>query len=292
MKRVFLLVECIACLLLCSCGNRGVSLPKLTPAVLDELYQQEFDAYTDKLPGPVDFGFASLTYNGRVYTAGRDDHLCFAYEMEQPFDTGEKSLTDFPLEKLGDVYGEVFVKPVYGDLNDDGKYSDVYAWYDDAAKADDEHSQGTVWKFGEYDPEHLVALTIPEEDGHGNMICELVIFYHLNDIRIESGKDLLDRILNPLNAELYGVVKQPDTLRTLSGEKPEDVYFLGDLYQSTVVTKKAVKNPEQYTTVHIREKEPYGRTLCFRDYGDGVYGDCTPEETVIYLKKESRVADG
>ena len=64
--------------------------------------------------------------------------------MEQPFDTGEKSLTDFPLEKLGDVYGEVFVRPVYGDLN---------------------------------------------------------------DIRIESGKDLLDRILNPLNAEIYGVRK-------------------------------------------------------------------------------------
>ena len=142
--------------------------------------------------------------------------------MEQPFDTGEKSLTDFPLEKLGDVYGEVFVRPVYGDLN---------------------------------------------------------------DIRIESGKDLLDRILNPLNAEIYGVGKQPDTLRMLSGEKPEDVYFLGDLYQSTVVTEKAVKNPEQYTTVYIREKEPYGRTLCFRDYDDGVYGYCTPEGTVIYLKK-------
>ncbi len=216
------MVECIACLMLCSCGNRGVSLPKLTPAVLDELYQQEFDAYTDKLPSPVDFGFESLTYNGRVYTAGRGDHLCFAYEMEQPFDTGEKSLTDFPLEKLGDVYGEVFVRPVYGDLN---------------------------------------------------------------DIRIESGKDLLDRILNPLNAEIYGVRKQPDTLRTLSGEKPEDVYFLGDFYQSTVVTEKAVKNPEQYTTVYIREKEPYGRTLCFRDYDDGVYGYGTPEGTVIYLKK-------
>ena len=38
--------------------------------VIDELYQQEFDAYTDKLPSPVDFGFESLTYNGRVYTAG------------------------------------------------------------------------------------------------------------------------------------------------------------------------------------------------------------------------------
>ena len=54
------MVECIACLMLCSCGNRGGSLPKLTLAVLDELYQQEFDAYTDRLPGSVDFGFASL----------------------------------------------------------------------------------------------------------------------------------------------------------------------------------------------------------------------------------------
>ena len=78
--------------------------------VIDELYQQEFDAYTDKLPSPVDFGFESLTYNGRDYTAGRGDHLCFAYEMEQSSDTSEKSLTEFPLGKLKNVCGEVYAK--------------------------------------------------------------------------------------------------------------------------------------------------------------------------------------
>ena len=41
----------------------------------------------------------------------------------------------------------------------------------------------------------------------------------------------LQRILNPMNADRYGVLKQPDTLQTLSGDKPEDIFFLGSVYR-------------------------------------------------------------
>lgn len=262
----------------------GVTLPKLTQKQLDALYQQEFDRYSDKLPGNVMFEFESLSYNGKIYTTGLMDDINIVTPANVPSTPWDRSLADYPLEKVCDVYGEVFVKPVYGDLNADGRYSDVYAWYDDASKVEGECVQGTIWKFGEYDTENLIALTSPEEDAMGNTVYRLNIFYRLNDISLETGKDLLDRILNPLNADQYGVVKQPEILRRLMGDNPEDIYFLGDVYKGTVVTEKEVKDPNKYSLIMVHEKKPYDRTLHFRDYGDGIIGYGTPEGNVIYIK--------
>lgn len=262
----------------------GVTLPKLTQKQLETLYQQEFDRYSDKLPGDVMFEFESLSYNGKIYTKGRDEAINIVYPAHIPSTPWDRSLADYPLEKICDVYSEVFVKPVYGDLNADGCYSDVYAWYDDASKVEGESVQGTIWKFGEYDTENMIALTSPEEDAMGNTVYRLNIFYHLNDISLETGKDLLDRILNPLNADQYGVVKQPETLRRLMGDNPENIYFLGDVSKGTVVTEKEVKDPNKYSVIMVHEKKPYDRTLHFRDYGDGIIGFATPEGNVIYIK--------
>ena len=265
--------------------KRGVHIPELTQEKLDALYQQEFDKNSDMASlSSVDFDFASLSYNGKIYTTGRYEDINSAYPADVPSTPWDSSLADYPLEKICDVYGEVFIKPVYGDFNADGKLSDVYAWYDDANKVEGECRQGTIWKFGEYDPENLVLLTSPMKDAMGNTKYRLKIFYQLNDVNLETGKDLLDRILNPVNAEQYGVIGQPETVRMLDGDKPEDIYFLGDVYKGTVVTEKEVKNPNKYSTVTIHEKEPYNRTLYFRDYGDGMIGFCTPEGNIIYVK--------
>ncbi len=284
MKKGLILCEIFICLFLCSCGNHVVTLPELTPEKLEGLYQQEFDKYNDKLPGDVMFEFESLSYNGKIYTTGLRDDIAIAYPAHIPSTPWDKSLADYPLEKIGDVYGEVFVKPVYGDLNADGRYSDVYAWYDDASKVEGECVQGTIWRFGEYDTENLIALTSPEEDAMGNTVYRLNIFYHLNDISVETGKDLLDRILNPVNADQYGVMAQPETLRRLSGDKPEDIYFLGDVYKGTVVTEKEIKDPNKYSQIMVHEKKPYDRSIYFRDYGSGIIGYATPEGTMIYIK--------
>lgn len=262
----------------------GVHLPTLTQEKLEALYQQEFERYNDKLPGDVMFGFESLSYNGKIYTKGRDEAINIVYPADVPSTPRDGSLADYPLEKICDVYGEVFVKPVYGDLNADGRYSDVYAWYDDASKVEGECVQGTIWKFGEYDPENLIVLTSPEEDSMGKTVYRVNIFYHLNDISLETGKDLLDRILNPLNADQYGVMKQPETLRRLMGDNPEEIYFLGDVYKGTVVTEKEVKDPNKYAEIVIHEQKPYDRSIYFRDYGDGIIGFATPEGNVIYIK--------
>lgn len=286
MGKLRILCGLLFCLFLCSCGKQGVTLPELTPEKLDSLYQEEFDKYSDNLPGEVHFDFESLSLQGQIYTACREGEIDLVHSADIPSNPWEKSLADYPLEKLCDVYGEVFVKPVYGDLNADGQYADVYAWYDDASKVEGECLQGTIWKFGEYDTSHLVALTKPEEDEQGRTVYRLTIFYHLNDIRMETGKDLLLRILNPMNADRYGVIGQPDALQTLSGEKPEDVFFLGGVYQGTVVTEKEIKDPNLYSTVLIHEKEPYNRNLYFRDYGDGIVGYCTPEGTMVYVRVE------
>ncbi len=268
--------------------GRGVHLPALTQEKLEELYQQEFDRYSDKLPGDVLFGFESLSYNGKIYTKGRYEDIGTVYPADVPSTAWDGSLADYPLEKICDVYGQQFVKPVYGDLNADGRYSDVYAWYEDASKVEGELVQGTIWKFGEYDPENLIVLTSPEEDGMGNTMYRLNIFYHLNDISLETGKDLLDRILNPLNADQYAVIKQPQSLRRLMGDDPEKLYFLGDVYKGNVVTEKEVKDPNKYAEIVIHEQKPYDRSIYFRDYGEGIIGFATPEGNVIYIKTDFR----
>ncbi|MBP3352440.1 MAG: DUF4362 domain-containing protein [Lachnospiraceae bacterium] len=264
--------------------KRGVHIPELTQEKLDALYQQEFDKYSDKLPADVRFEFKTLTYNGKVYTASFRDELALAYAADEPVANWDVSLEEYPLEKICDVYGQQFIKPVYGDLNADGRYSDTYAWYDDASKVEGECRQGTIWKFGEYDPENIVALTVPEVNGNGETMYRLYIYYHLNGISLETGKDLLDKILNPMNARWYIVVGQFETNRMLDGEKPEDIYFLGDVYNGTIVTENEVKDPDKYESINISEKKPYGRILTFRDYGDGIIGYATPEGTVIYIR--------
>lgn len=283
-KTGLIICEIFICLFLCSCGNDKFTLPELTPDKLETLYQQEFDRYSDKLPGDVLFEFESLSYNGKIYTKGRGDEINIVTPADVPSTPWDRSLADYPLEKICDVYGEVFVKPVYGDLNADGRYSDVYAWYEDESKVEGECVQGTIWKFGEYDPENLIVLTSPEKDSMGNTVYRVNIFYHLNDISLETGKDLLDRILNPLNADQYGVKKQPETLRRLMGDNPEEIYFLGDVYKGTVVTEKEVKDPNKYAGITIHEQEPYDRSIHFRDYGDGIIGFATPEGNVVYIK--------
>ena len=262
----------------------GVHIPELTQERLDALYQQEFDKYSDKLPADVRFELKSLTYNGKVYTASYRDEIALAYPADVPVTRWDTSLAEYPLEKICDVYGQQFIKPVYGDLNADGRYSDTYAWYDDAGKVDGEYIQGTIWRFGEYDPENIIALTVPEINGNGETMYRLWLYYHLNGISLETGKDLLDKILNPMNAGWYVVVGQTETSRMLDGEKPEDIYFLGDVYNGTVVTEKEVKDPNKYQSINISEKEPYRRILTFRDYGDGIIGYATPEGTVIYIR--------
>ena len=231
---------------LCSCGNNQVILPELTPDKLEALQQQEFDKYNDKLPSPVILDFSSLTYNAKIYTTGQYDEITIAYPENISSTSWDSSLADYPLEKICDVYGEVFIKPVYEGLNADSMSTDVYAWFDDVNKVEGEYRQGTIWKYGEYDSENLIALTSPESDEFGNTVYRLRIYYHLNNIRIETGKDLLDIILNPMNAGTFGVQAQPETLQTLEGEKPEDIYFLGDIYNGMPVTEKEVKDINKY----------------------------------------------
>ncbi len=295
---VVTIVLCVMAILFCffnptfvkealNINSRGVYIPELTQDKLDTLYQQEFDKYNDKLPADVRFNFKSLTYNGKVYTSNGYENT-LAYPAGVPVTRWDTSLSEYPLEKICDVYGQQFIKPVYGDLNADGRYSDTYAWYDDASKVEGEYIQGTIWKFGEYDPENIVALTVPELNGDGETMYRLYIYYHLNGISLETGKDLLDKILNPTNARWYIVVGQMETNRMLDGEKPEDIYFLGDVYEGVVVTEKEVKNPDQYSLINISEKEPYRRIITFKDYGNGIIGYPTPEGTEIYIRTSGK----
>lgn len=284
MRRIRLICVVVFCLFLCGCGKQGVTLPKLTQEELEILYQQEFAKHDDKLPADVLLGFSSLFYDGRIYTMGRRDEINLVYPADVESTPWDSSISEYPLEKICDVHGEAFVKPLYAGLSAEGKRTDAYAWFDDEKKVKGELLQGTIWKFGEYDPQNLVVLSTPEKDQVGNTVYRLRVFYHLNDIYLETGKDLLDIILDPLNAEQYGVMKQPETLQRLSGDKPEDVFFLGDVYEGGVVTEDEVKNPDDYSEIMIKEKEPYGRIVYFRDYGDGIIGYCTPEGTMIYIR--------
>lgn len=289
------LVVCVAvmiCFLTNSKGDEGgKTLPKLTTEQLEALYQQEFDKYSDKLPSEVNFDFITLTYNGQIYTAGRDDKGYFVHPEDVSGDPWEKSLADYPVKKICDVYGEVFIKPVYGNLNADGQYSDVYAWYDDVKKVKGEAKQGTLWEMDGYHPENQVILTIPRLNAVGRPEYEMIFFRHVNDVNIETGKDLLNLISNVQHIDQYGVVGRPETLLNFTGDSPKDKYFIGDFLKAPVISVEEIKNIYSYKNIMLHEKDPYDRNIYLRDYGNDIVGYHTPEGTAVYFKVEKTIPE-
>lgn len=271
-----------------SSKKQGITLPRLTDEQLEAFYQEGVEKNSDKLLGINYFEVVSLDFDGQLYTMSRNsNYLERVYSADLSLNSGyEKSMSEYPLEKICDVYGDVFVKPVFGDANADGKYSDVFAWYDDRSKVKGECRQATLWKFGDYDTKNIVILAVEIGELLHEPEYELYVFYHLNDITLKTGKDLLNIILDPMKAGRYGVQRSWDPLIVLSGDKPEDILFIGDLYQGTVVDASEVENMEVICRILIQEKEPYGRQFYFDYYGDGYIGYCTPEKINIIVKTE------
>ncbi|MCQ2539335.1 MAG: M56 family metallopeptidase [Acetatifactor sp.] len=242
-------------------ADDNATLPKLAEKQLETLYQQEFEKHSDKMPSSVIFEFMSLSYDGRIYTAGREGRGIYVSAEGVPGNAWEKSLADYPLEKICDVYGALFVKPVYGDLNADGQFADVYAWYDNDRKVKGECKEGVIWKLEGYAPEDQVILTIPQVNAFGRIEYEMITFRHMNDVKIETGRDLLNIVLKAQNVDQYGVIGQPDTLQTFTGDSLEDKYFIRDFVKAPVVSAEMITDIGTYQTIMIRERAPYDRFI-------------------------------